>query len=164
MTGNVDQPFGPDVAQFYFELTREDYEKVFEGETSISVLHSNDIVWSRKISTAIYPEYRVIKIEFENGTDGEVSEVFKRGSLEIIMTKGQLTSLKLVKERKKLFGGFSTVFLGEVKTMRKVKNGIALMDDNEIGRLTKKENIDFALKHKTSSSFSEALENEEKKK
>jgi elongation factor G len=65
----------------------------------------------------------------------------------------------MMKEKKRFLnmGGFSTSFVGEVKGMKRVKKGLAPLDEGEMGRLTKAENIDKALAKKNTKGFQEAV-------
>ncbi len=151
---------GPDVYQFAINLSRADYEKIFEAATPVKDMVIDDQLWSRKITTEITGSRRLVSIVFTNAIDKEITSVFKRGTLEIVLEKGEIASMKMMKEKKRFLnmGGFSTSFVGEVNGMKRVKKGLALLDEGEMGRLIKAENIDKALAKKNTKGFQEAVQ------
>lgn len=151
---------GPDVHQFAINLSRADYEKIFESSTPVKEMVIEDVIWNRKISTEITGSRRVVKIAFTNTLDKEITSVFKRGTLEMVLESGEIASLKMTKEKKRFLnmGGFATSFTGEARAMKRVKKGLALLDEGEMGRLVKTENIDKALANKTTKGFREAIQ------
>lgn len=145
--------------QFFFELTRQQYEKIFESDKTYRNIKINDNIWNRNVSASTVNGKRVIKTSFTNSLDDEITEVFKRGRLEIIIGEDKIHSLKLFVERKRLLGmfGYKDLFLGEATNLKKVANGLALRDEGEAGRLKSAHLIDMALKDKSAKNFYKVL-------
>jgi hypothetical protein len=145
--------------QFFMELTRCEYEKIFESHVPVVNMPQNDSIWDRQISTKVTQNKRIVYVKFTNSIDSEITEVFKRGTLEIVFSKNKIESMKMVKERKRFLnmGGFKTFFVGEAKDMRIVKNGLGLLDEGEMGRLTTTTSVDKALADKTGKGFNDAI-------
>ncbi|MBF0410734.1 MAG: hypothetical protein HQM10_25540 [Candidatus Riflebacteria bacterium] len=152
----------PDEYQFYMELSRADYEKIFEANEPVTNFANNDHMWDRNISTQISGNKRTVKISFTNAVDAEITSVFKRGTLEAVFENGMISSLKMQKEKKRFLnmGGFKNTFNAEAKSLKKTANGLSLRDEGEMGRLLKAENIDFALKNKNTKGFRQAVDSE----
>lgn len=150
--------------QFFLELTRKDYEKIFESSENFSGMVINDSIWNRVLTAESFAGKRKIAIVFENSIDAEITDVFKRGRLEIEFAKEQINSIKMKVEKKRMlnFGGFSTIFAGEANNLQRSRKGLALCDDDEIGRLETLAAIDAALANKTSKGFKDAIEYESK--
>lgn len=150
--------------QFFLELTRKDYEKIFESSEKILQMAVNDNIWTRTITAESSSGQRKIAIVFENAVDAEITGVFKRGRMEIELAKEQISSIKMKVEKKRVlnFGGFTTIFAGEANNLQRSRKGLALCDDDEIGRLETLAAIDAALANKTSKGFKEAMEYESK--
>jgi hypothetical protein len=145
--------------QFFFELTRKQYEKIFESDKTFRNIKINDHIWNRNVSVSNVNGKRVVKTSFSNAIDAEVSEVFKRGRLEIVLGKNKIESIKLFVERKRLLGmfGYKDLFLGEATNLKKVASGLALRDEGEAGRLKSAKLIDMALKDKSAQNFFKVL-------
>ncbi|MFZ2958484.1 MAG: hypothetical protein WA705_16475 [Candidatus Ozemobacteraceae bacterium] len=155
---------GPDVFQFAFEMTLDQFERLFETTQTIQNLPVNDMLYSRTVNAQTQGRTRTVTINFENSKDADVHDVYKRGQVTIVLQDGQITSLRLLRERKRFLLGFKTVFEGEIRNLRKVKNGLALMDDGEMGRLLARDLILKALESKNPDSFKELLKVRPKKK
>lgn len=150
--------------QFFFLLTRADYEKIFEGNQKVENFSLNDHMWARKISAETVNGKRTVRVEFENAIDDEITSVFKRGHLEIVLEKGKISLMRMMKEKKRMlgFGGYKTIFLGEARNMKRSAAGLSLRDEGEMGRLTTAAAIDLALVDKSAKSFQAALAAEKK--
>ena len=150
--------------QFFMELTKNEYEKIFEKNIPLVGMPINDSIWDRKVSTRITPKKRIVTINFTNAIDAEITEVFKKGTLEIVFAKNQIESMKMRKERKRFLniGGFKTFFVGESYNLRMVKKGLGLLDEGEMGRLLTDEAINKALNNKTAKGFNEAISAEKR--
>ncbi len=151
-------------AQFFFLLTRSDYEKIFEGNQKLENFSLNDQMWNRKISAETANGQRVIQVQFENAVDDEITSVFKRGRLDIVLENGKIALLRMMKEKKRVlgFGGYKTIFLGEARGMNRSAAGLSLRDHGEMGRVTTAAAIDMALVDKSEKSFQAALASERK--
>jgi hypothetical protein len=149
-----------DLYQFSFCLDRQQYEQIFENMTPVKDLLIQGNINNSRITTQINGEERKVVIDFSNSLDSEITSVFKKGRLEISMLKGQITSMKMTKEKKRFLnmGGFTTCFIGEANDIKRVKSGLGLFDEGEIGRLRKAENIDRALGQKNLKNFQEMLQ------
>lgn len=150
--------------QFFFLLTRADYEKIFEGNQKLENFAMNDHMWSRKISAETVGGKRTVRVQFENAVDDEITSVFKRGNLEIVLEKGKISLMRMMKEKKRVlnFGGYKTIFLGEARNMNRSAAGLSLRDEGEMGRVTTAAAIDIALVEKNIKSFQAALAAEKK--
>jgi hypothetical protein len=150
--------------QFFFELTRDQYAKIFESNFELNNFPINDNMWSRNISTKVTPQKRIVKIAFVNAIDDEITEVFKRGTLELVITRDEIQSMKMTKERKRFLniGGYKTIFVGEARRMKRVKKGLGLIDSGEMGRITSKDTIDQALASKDTKGFAAAIKAEKR--
>ncbi len=145
--------------QFFIELTPEQYAKIFSSSAALRELKINDYMWNRTFTASSQDNIRTVRMSFTNATDDEISEVFKRGRMEIVMSKDQINSLKFFVERKRFLsvGGYKKVFTGEAHNIKKVANGLALRDEGEIGRIESIKAIAGALNDKTAKGFREAI-------
>lgn len=150
---------GAGTHQFFLELNRAEYEKIFEANTALVDMPVNDQMWDRKVSTEVTPAGRVVKVAFTNAIDKEITEVFSRGTLELQMKKDEIVSMKMFKEKKRFLnmGGYKTAFIGEATSLKRAIKGLALLDNGEMGRLAEVEKIDKALAVKTGKNFSELI-------
>jgi hypothetical protein len=155
----IDEDKGKGNNRFFFELTRKQYEQIFESNKPVRNMKVNDHMWDRNISAAGSSNKRVVKISFTNAITPEMSSVFKRGRIEIIMGKNKIHSMKLFIEKKRFMGmfGYKNAFLGEASNLKRTIKGLALLDEGELGRVKSPKLIDMVLKDKSKKNFSKIL-------
>jgi hypothetical protein len=125
-------------SQFNFLLTLDEYHKIFESNKELVGFQQNDHIWARKISAKTVDGKRYINVKFENAVDDEVTDVFKRGTLEIVLENDKISLMRMFKEKKRFlgFGGYKTIFKGEARNMKRTVKGLALRDEGEMGRVS----------------------------
>jgi hypothetical protein len=146
-------------SQFNFLLTLDEYHKIFESNKELVGFQQNDHIWARKISAKTVDGKRYINVKFENAVDDEVTDVFKRGTLEIVLENDKISLMRMFKEKKRFlgFGGYKTIFKGEARNMKRTVKGLALRDEGEMGRVSSVKAVKIALKDKSAQSFSAAI-------
>lgn len=145
--------------QFFIELTPEQYAKIFSGSKTLNELKIKDHMWDRTFTAASNDNIRTVGMSFTNAIDDEITEVFKRGRMEIVMSKDKINSIKFFVEQKRFMslGGYKKVFVGEARNLKKVVDGLSLRDEGEVGRVNSVTGITAALKDKTGKGFKEAV-------
>lgn len=146
-------------AQFTFELTREEYQRIFESQQALTNMPSNDHIWNRNISTSNQGNRRIVNVSFIDPTDGH-----KRGKLEIVLEKEVIVSLRMMKEKKRMIGGYKMFFEGHAKNMKRSEKGLALRDSGQMGRVTEVTAVDMALADKSAKGFNDALNSQKKRR
>jgi hypothetical protein len=151
--------------QFFFEVTPEQYARIFEGNVDVVNMPINDGLWNRSVSTRVMRGRRIVRITFTNAIDDEITEVFKKGFLEMFIAENEIQSMKMLIERKRFMniGGYKTVFAGEAKRLKKIANGLSLVDEGELGRVTTSSAIKAALATKDNKSFINAIKSEKRR-
>ncbi|MEW6712228.1 MAG: hypothetical protein AB1403_20575 [Candidatus Riflebacteria bacterium] len=153
------------VFQFWTDLTRIDYEKVFESETPVKDWVTNDVNGQRTINSEIIQGHRFVRIERVNHLLEPVNFIYIRETLEFGCDNNEITSMKMIKEhRPSREAELEIEFIGEVKNMKHVKKGLLLSDEkgNDLGVVTKVEAIDKAISEQTVENFTAAMQMEKK--
>jgi len=151
--------------QFFLEITPEQYNRIFEGNVDVVNMPVNDGIWSRSVSTKVMRGRRIVRITFTNAIDDEITEVFKKGSLEMFIAENEIQTMKMTIERKRFMniGGYKPVFIAEANRLKKVANGLSLVDEGELGRVSTDAAIATALAAKNNNSFMAAIKSEKRR-
>ncbi|PKL46329.1 MAG: hypothetical protein CVV42_16920 [Candidatus Riflebacteria bacterium HGW-Riflebacteria-2] len=152
--------------QFFLEITPEQYNRIFEGNVDVVNMPVNDGIWSRSVSTKVMRGRRIVRITFTNAIDDEITEVFKKGFLEMFIAENEIQAMKMMIERKRFMsiGGYKTVFMAEARRLKKVANGLSLVDEGELGRVSTDAAIANALATKNNNSFMAAIKSEQRRR
>ena len=154
---------GAGVDVFFVQMfpTLEQFERLFEGQETINRMpvegHFNDVFASaRQMGNT-----RVVTLHQQNKVDSEITSVFARGTCTIIIENHLITSIDVVKEKKRPIVGFAKVFSARVIGLHKAKQGLQLYEDHELGWLQDRNRILVALADKTLANFRRLLKEEQ---
>lgn len=152
--------------QFFLEVTPEQYNRIFEGSVDVVNMPVNDGIWNRSVSTKVMRGRRIVRVTFTNAIDDEITEVFKKGSLEMFIAENEIQSMKMMIERKRFMnvGGYKTVFMAEARRLKKVASGLSLVDEGELGRVSTDAAIASALATKNNKAFMAAIKSEQRRR
>jgi hypothetical protein len=150
---------GVDVYLLQLAPTLEQFERVFESKETLDRFPIDGFHYDTFVTTRQEGARRTITIDQTNKVDDEITSIFKRQTCIIRLDEGLINSIEVEKQKKRFLnmGGWQKTFAAKVIGLRKVAQGLLLVDNGDMGRLQNRDNILKALADKSPKNFHELL-------